>query len=46
MAALHRGLPEREKTYNTVRARQSLGYLTPQQFLPQWHAHQRGRKVL
>jgi hypothetical protein len=38
MAALNRELRQWKKTYNTVRPHQSLGYLTPLQFLQQWHS--------
>jgi putative transposase len=38
MPTLNRELREWEKTYNTVRPHQALGYLTPQEFLQQWHA--------
>ncbi len=33
-----------ETIYNTVRPHQALDYLTPQQFIAQWHAgsHERG----
>jgi putative transposase len=41
MAALNRELREWERTYNTVRPHQSLGYLTPAQYLQQWHAHRK-----
>jgi transposase InsO family protein len=41
MGALNRELREWEKTYNTVRPHQSLGYLTPEQYLQQWHAHRK-----
>jgi transposase InsO family protein len=41
MAAFNRELREWEKTYNTVRPHQSLGYLTPEQYLQQWHAHRK-----
>jgi transposase InsO family protein len=41
MKALNRELREWEKTYNTVRPHQALGYLTPQQFLQQWHSHRK-----
>ena len=40
-SAIHRELREWEKTYNTVRPHQSLGYLTPEQYLQQWHAHRK-----
>jgi len=33
MKTLNRELRQWEKIYNTVRPHQSLGYLTPQQFL-------------
>jgi len=39
MAALNREPREWGKPYNTVRSNQSLGYLTPAQYLQQWHAH-------
>jgi putative transposase len=41
MAALNRELRAWEKTYNTVRPHQSLGYLTPLQFLRQWHSQRK-----
>ena len=41
MAALNRELRDWEKTYNTVRPHQSLGYLTPLQFLQQWHSERK-----
>ena len=41
MAALNRELREWEKTYNTVCPHQSLGYLTPAQYLKQWNAHRK-----
>jgi len=41
MAALNRELRQWEKTYNTVRPHQSLGYLTPLQFLQQWHSERK-----
>jgi transposase InsO family protein len=34
--ALNKELLAWERVYNTVRPHQSLGYLTPQQFLTQW----------
>ena len=34
-------LLEWEQTYNTIRPHQSLGYLTPLQFLEQWKESQR-----
>jgi transposase InsO family protein len=42
MVALNRELREWEKPYNTVRPHQSLGYLTPAQYLQQWHTHRKG----
>lgn len=41
MAALNRELRLRETIYNTVRPHQSLGYLTPQQYLEQWHTQRK-----
>jgi len=41
MAALNRELRDWEKTYNTIRPHQSLGYLTPLQFLQQWHSERK-----
>lgn len=41
MAALNRELRQWEKTYNTVRPHQSLGYLTPLQFLQRWHSERK-----
>ncbi len=41
MAALNRELRQWEKIDNTVRPHQSLGYLTPQQFLQQWHSQRK-----
>ena len=38
MPALNRELRQWEKTHNTVRPHQSLGYLTPLRFLQQWHS--------
>ena len=38
--ALNKELLAWERVYNTVRPHQSLGYLTPLQFLAQWQ-HQR-----
>jgi len=40
VAPLNRELQAWERVYNTVRPHQALGYLTPHQFLTQWH-HQR-----
>jgi len=42
MKALNRELREWENTYNTVRPHQALGYLTPHQFLQQWHSQRKG----
>ena len=41
VAALNQELLAWERTYNTIRPHQALGYLTPQQFVTQW---QRQRK--
>ena len=41
MATLNRELRQWEKTYNTLRPHQSLGYFTPLQFLQQWHAQRK-----
>jgi transposase InsO family protein len=41
MAALNRELRNWEKTYNTVRPHRSIGYLTPLQFLQQWHSQRK-----
>jgi transposase InsO family protein len=38
---LNRELEAWERTYNTVRPHQALGYLTPQQFLAQWQAQRK-----
>ena len=40
--ALNRELREWEKFYNMVRPHQSLGYLTPAQYLQQWLTHRKG----
>tara|TARA_Y100000310_G_scaffold3880_1_gene4771 strand:- start:31 stop:1062 length:1032 start_codon:yes stop_codon:yes gene_type:complete len=37
VAALNQELLAWERTYNTVRPHQALGYLTPHQFVTQWH---------
>ena len=42
LAELNRELQAWERTYNTVRPHQALGYLTPQQFLAQSHFLQKG----
>lgn len=37
----------RERVYNTVRPHhQALGYLTPEQFLDQWHKQHQGKEAL
>ena len=41
MKTLNRELREWENTYNTVRPHQALGYLTPHQFLQQWHSQRK-----
>jgi len=41
IAELNRELQAWERTYNTVRPHQSLGYLTPQQFLAQSSSHRK-----
>lgn len=41
---LNQALLKWEKVYNTIRPHQSLGYLTPQQFLEQYQ--QKGREVM
>ena len=41
IAELNRELEAWERTYNTVRPHQSLGYLTPQQFLAQDSPHRK-----
>jgi transposase InsO family protein len=41
LAELRHQLLEWERTYNAVRPHQSLGYLTPLQFLEQWKENQR-----
>ena len=41
IAALNRELLAWERTYNTVRPHQALGYLTPAQFLTRWTAHRK-----
>ena len=41
MKTLNRVLREWENTYNTVRPHQALGYLTPHQFLQQWHSQRK-----
>lgn len=38
--ALNQALQGWERTYNTVRPHQALGYLTPQEFVKQWQSHQ------
>jgi putative transposase len=45
MKKLNRELRQWEKTYNTVRPHQSLGYLTPQQFLLRGSSQRKERKV-
>ena len=44
MKTPNRELRQWEKIYNTVRPHQSLGYLTPQQFLRQISSERRERK--
>ena len=41
IAALNRELLAWERTYNTVRPHQALGYLTPAQFLTRWIAQRK-----
>ena len=41
IAQLNRELLDWERTYNTVRPHQALGYLTPQQFLAQSSSHRK-----
>jgi transposase InsO family protein len=41
IAELNRALLRWEKVYNTIRPHQSLGYLTPQQFLEQYQQNKR-----
>ena len=41
IAALNRELMAWERTYNTVRPHQALGYLTPAQFLTRWQAQRK-----
>jgi transposase InsO family protein len=45
VAELNRELRAWETIYNTVRPHQALGYLTPQEFLEQWHDHSRRGEV-
>ena len=45
VAELNRALRTWETIYNTVRPHQALGYLTPQQFLEQWHEYSRKGEV-
>jgi transposase InsO family protein len=44
MKTLNRELRQQEKIYKTVRPHQSLGYLTPQQFLRQISSQRKERK--
>ena len=41
VAALNRELLAWERTYNTIRPHQALGYLTPHQFLTQYQSHRK-----
>ena len=41
VATLNQELQAWERTYNTVRPHQALGYLTPQQFLRQWQSQRK-----
>jgi hypothetical protein len=45
MKKLNRELRQWERTYNTVRPHQSLGYLTPDQFLLQSSSSERNESV-
>lgn len=45
VGGLNRALRKWEHVYNTVRPHQSLGYLTPEQFLERWKAAQSKEKV-
>ena len=42
--ALNRALQGWERTYNTVRPHQALGYQTPQEFVQQWQRRRRQSK--
>jgi transposase InsO family protein len=42
MTVLNHELRQWEKTYDTVRPHQSLGYLIPLQFLEQWLSQSKG----
>ena len=35
-----------EVIYNTVRPHQSLGYLTPQEYITQWRSQRAGKEVV
>ena len=45
IAGLRAELFEWERTYNTIRPHQALGYLTPLEFLEQWKENQ-GEEVM
>lgn len=45
LAELRAELLDREKTYNTVRLHQALGYLTPSEFIKQWQENS-GKEVV
>jgi len=45
LARLSRALRRWERTYNTVRPHQALGYLTPAEFLERWRADHRDARV-
>lgn len=42
IASLNQELREWERTYNTVRPHQALGYLTPEEFVRAWRSEKRG----
>lgn len=45
VTGLNQALREWERTYNTIRPHQSLGYRTPREFLDQWRPEGRQEKV-
>lgn len=46
VAALGAELREWERIYNTVRPHQTLGYLTPKEFLDQWNQQHARKEVV
>ena len=45
IVSLNQSLRAWERTYNTIRPHQALGYLTPQQFVTQWQRRGKGQCV-